>query len=251
MSAYSQVDAKACSPLALQRDTEFCTALLAMVGHDLRQPLQILAGSLSCLAQYRTKPREARWIHNSELAIARLVGHLDMLVDTIRMFEDTGAVVLAEVPVQPILSALCHETAEAAQRKGLTVRLHTTDAAVVSHRALLEGILRNLLNNALKYTPPGGQILAGCRRRGSTVRIEVYDTGVGIPAEKFGNIFEAFQRVDPKASEGLGLGLFIVKHAAHLLGHRIEIRSTIGRGTRFALLARTPERGEDASDRSS
>jgi len=85
---------------------------------------------------------------------------------------------------------------------------------VVSDAVLLDGILRNLVHNAVKYTPLGGRILVGCRRRRSHVRIEVHDTGVGIPPEHLCAIFSAFRRNDATGADGIGLGLFIVRRAA-------------------------------------
>lgn len=107
----------------------------------------------------------------------------------------------------------------------------------MSQPVLLNGILRNLARNAVDHTIAGGRILIGCRRLAATVRIEVHDTGEGIPPDKLQSIFEPFLRLDATRSDGLGLGLFIVKRAAHCLGHRIELRSTPGRGSCFSLVA--------------
>jgi signal transduction histidine kinase len=98
-------------------------------------------------------------------------------------------------------------------------------------------MLRNLVRNAIDYTPPGGSVFVASRRFGSQLRIEVRDTGVGIPANALSTIFRAFQRGDESRTDGLGLGLFIVKHAADLLGHRIEVRSAEGRGSCFTIVA--------------
>ncbi len=108
---------------------------------------------------------------------------------------------------------------------------------VLSHPLLLSGILRNLMRNAIAYTPRGGRVLVGCRRRGPDLHIEVRDSGVGIPANELPQIFKAFHRGNQTGSDGLGLGLFIVKRTANLLGHRIEVRSATGRGSCFALVA--------------
>jgi signal transduction histidine kinase len=105
---------------------------------------------------------------------------------------------------------------------------------------LLEGILRNLIYNAIKYTPAGGGIVVGCRKAKDAVRIEVHDTGIGISPGNLSKIFEAFSRLDPAASDGLGLGLFIAHHAAESLGHKIEVQSTVGRGSSFAVVIPAP-----------
>ena len=109
--------------------------------------------------------------------------------------------------------------------------------AVRSDPRLLEQIVRNLLSNAVKYTA-GGKLLLGCRRRGDILRIEVWDTGPGIPALELRAIFEEFHQLDNPArerSKGLGLGLAIVQRLANLLGHKIDVRSRLGMGSVFTV----------------
>jgi hypothetical protein len=103
----------------------------------------------------------------------------------------------------------------------------------------LRRIVQNLVANALKYTVEGG-VIVGCRRRGATLRIEVWDTGVGIPAAERRRIFEEFHRIDtanPRGERGMGLGLAIVDRACRLLGHAVDLRSVEGGGSRFAVTA--------------
>jgi len=97
--------------------------------------------------------------------------------------------------------------------------------------------MSNLARNAVKYTEEGGQVLLGCRRHGLRIRIEVHDTGVGMAPKQLENIFEAFHRLEPARSDGLGLGLFVANRASELLRHEIEVRSTVGRGSCFTLVA--------------
>jgi signal transduction histidine kinase len=92
-----------------------------------------------------------------------------------------------------------------------------------------------LIKNAIKYTPSGGKILVGCRRVSSGIRIEVHDTGIGIAESNMYKIFNAFERLESGVPEGLGLGLFIVRHAAASLGHRVDVRSTEGKGSCFSV----------------
>ena len=98
-------------------------------------------------------------------------------------------------------------------------------------------MLRNLIRNAIDYTPPGGAVFVTARRCGRDIRISVRDTGAGIRANALSMIFRAFERADESRTDGLGLGLFIVKHAADLLGHRVEARSREGRGSSFTIVA--------------
>lgn len=103
---------------------------------------------------------------------------------------------------------------------------------------LLERMLRNLVSNAIRYTPSGGRVLLGARRRGDALRLDVLDTGPGIPPDQLRSIFEEFHQVGNPArqrSEGHGLGLAIVKRGAGLLGHRLDVASTLGRGSRFSI----------------
>ena len=98
-------------------------------------------------------------------------------------------------------------------------------------------MLRNLLANALKYTPQGG-VLLGCRRHGATLRIEIWDSGIGIPTEQLQEIFEEYRQIDNVARErsrGLGLGLSIVQRLGELLGHQVRVRSWLGRGSVFSI----------------
>lgn len=100
-----------------------------------------------------------------------------------------------------------------------------------------ESVIGNLTRNAVKFTAFGGQVLLGCRRFGSAVRIEVHDTGIGIPPGRPRVIFEAVHRLEPTRSDGLGLGLFFVNRAVDLLQHQMDVRSTVGRGSCFTILA--------------
>ena len=98
--------------------------------------------------------------------------------------------------------------------------------------------MRNLVRNAVKYTETGGRILIGCRRVKDDIRIDVYDTGVGIAPEHLPQIFDAFQRVNSTRADGLGIGLFVVRRAVQSLGHRVEVCSRVGLGSRFSVFAR-------------
>jgi signal transduction histidine kinase len=221
----------------LQRAGEFVAVLLAMAGHDLRQPLQVISSSYGRLAKRLDAGPDREYLQRGQLAIAQLIEQLDHLVDASRLYERADTIELTAVQLEPLLVGACRDNSEPARQKDLRLDVIYSRIAVMSDAVLLDGVLRNLIRNAIKYTPRGGRILVGCRHRGPVVRIEVHDTGIGIPPDDLSRIFEAFHRIDAAGSEGLGLGLFIVRRAIDLLGHHIDVRSSLGHGSCFAVLA--------------
>lgn len=238
MGHYAQTSAGS-GVLELQRTSDFQAALLGMAGHDLRQPLQVIQGAYEWLSRkVDTAPERAR-LERGERAIQRLTEQLDRLVGALRLYEHAKQMRLTRVPLAPLLWRILAENEEAAADKGVHLRVCPTSAAIESDPVLLEGILRNLVRNAVKYTEPGGQVLIGCRRDGTETRIDVYDTGIGMAPEHLPRIFEAFQRIETSRTDGLGIGLFVVRRAVELLGHRVDVRSVPERGSRFSVYART------------
>ena len=224
--------------LELQRTSDFQAALLGMAGHDLRQPLQIIQSVYEWLGGRLAHTSERVRLARGEQAIAKLTEQLDRLVSALRLYEHTQKMEITSVPLGPLFWRIASENENDARENGIDLRIHATRGAVVSNSVLLEGILRNLVRNAVKYTEPGGRILIGCRRIKDDIRIDIYDTGVGIASEHLPQIFDAFQRVDSTRADGLGIGLFVVRRAVALLGHRVEVRSRVGCGSRFSVFAR-------------
>jgi len=211
--------------------------LLSAVGHDLRQPLQSLSlfASVISAADLPPTPRRAAEMLNESLI--RLGSLLDEIIAIARI--DVGAIEENKEPIalQPLFDNLIQEMAVQAEVKGLRLRHVPTRAVTLSDPSLLATIIRNLLSNAIRYTEQGG-ILLGCRRRGKTWVICVYDTGIGIPPDKQGRVFEAFFQVgnpERDRAKGLGLGLAIVARLTRLLRHRVDLRSVPGRGSRFTV----------------
>jgi two-component system, OmpR family, phosphate regulon sensor histidine kinase PhoR len=225
----------------LRQANDFHGVLLAMAGHDLRQPLQTIMGTYEWLARRLTSRSEREYLDRGWTALSSLTNQLDLLIEALRLHEHWTNIELVPVALAPVFSRLCRDHEELASRKGLTLRAQQTGAAVMSDAMLFEGILRNLIRNALKFTGPGGRVLVGCRRRGAVLKIEVHDTGIGIPPDKLSQVFEAFHQLDSTRTDGLGLGLFVVRRAVDLLGHGIEVRSTLGRGSCFSILAKAAD----------
>lgn len=212
------------------------STFLAAASHDLRQPLQALA-LLFALLRPRLIERGgalADKIDETLEALAKLIGDV---LDVSRL--EAGAITpsICPVPVGPVLGRLAAEYRLRATEKGLRLNFVPTSLGVSSDPALIERIVRNLLDNAVKYTRKG-RIVVGCRRRAGSVRIEVHDTGVGIPGEQLQAVFGEFHQLGqpgPDQAQGVGLGLWIVQSLARSLGHRVYVRSIVGRGSCFAI----------------
>jgi two-component system phosphate regulon sensor histidine kinase PhoR len=216
---------------------EFQTAIVGMMGHDLRQSLQVIQGTYSLLRSRLEQMPQQAWLDRGERAVTKLTEQLNCLVDAFYLAERTDALEVSSVGLGPLFWRLRHENEDAAIQGGIDLRAVTSNAHVLSNPVLLDCILQNLLTNAIRYTEPGGRILIGCRRQGSEIRIDVYDTGIGIPEDQLPRIFESFTRLAPGRNNGLGIGLSIVRRAIEVLGHRIEVRSIVGQGSLFSILA--------------
>jgi PAS domain S-box-containing protein len=212
------------------------TRFLAAASHDLRQPLQAIRLLHGVLERRVTDPEARGTLAKADEAVAFMTGLLDSLLDIDQLERGLIRVEIAMTPLAPLLARIASDFAPAAAEKGLRLRVMSSSAVAPSDQRLLIRMMNNLVSNAIKYTDRG-EVLVGCRRRGEDVRIEVWDTGIGIPEGSLEPIFEEFHRVDRMASRpGLGLGLYIVDRFAKLLGHGIEVRSTPGKGTMFAIV---------------
>jgi two-component system CheB/CheR fusion protein len=211
---------------------------LAAASHDLRQPLQTLSLIQGLLARKVQEPPERKLVALQEQCLSAMSGMLNTLLDINQI--DAGIIQAerSDFPINGLLERLRDEFAYHAQAKGLRLRFAPCALTVSSDRALLEQILRNLIANAIKYTPRG-KVLVGCRRDGAQLRIQVLDTGIGIRTSDLEFIFDEYHQVDNVARErnrGLGLGLSIVKRLANLLGHEVTVASRVGRGSVFTVV---------------
>src|SRR5258708_9036500 len=172
-------------------DCEFETLLLAMAGHDLRQPLQIIQNVHDHLGGDVGTRAELRLLRLGQSAIDRLTEQLDQLLNDLRLREHAKPIQLSPVDLWPLLHDVYRENEWTALQKGIRIRLVSTASRVMSDAFLLSAVLRNLLSNAIKYTEPGGQILLGCRHFQDCIRVDVFDTGIGISDEDMSKIFDA------------------------------------------------------------
>ena len=210
---------------------------LAAASHDLRQPVHAMSLFLGLLANERLSEHGRYLLENITKASAAM-GHLfDALLNISRL--DAGVIHprVQSFPIDRLLDQIRTEYTPQAQQKGLALKVRRCAACVRSDPMLLERILRNLVSNAIAHTPHG-RVLIGCRKRGDAVRIEVWDTGPGIPKHEHERVFWEFHQLrnpERDRSKGLGLGLAIVRRTAALLGHTLSLRSVEGRGTVFLL----------------
>jgi len=225
---------------------------IAAASHDLRQPLHALGLFVAQLHGRLRAAERSQIIGRIEAALSAMNELFSALLDISKL--DAGATTV-NITVFPVAQLLAHaETtfAGAAREKRLSFRALPSDAWVRSDFILLEQIIFNLITNALRYTRSGG-VLMGCRKRGDQLRIEVWDSGIGIPPDQHDKIFGEFYRLgepDRDRRAGLGLGLAIVDRLCRLLDHPIEVKSTVGKGSVFAVtvpLAPADKRAIEAS----
>lgn len=215
---------------------------VAAASHDLLQPLSAAKLFISSLKGMALDDRPKDVARRAENALAAVEGMLGALLDISRL--DSGKADLKPGPVHlgRLLAQLEEEFAPVAAAKGLALRIRPSRRVVESDAPYLRRILQNLISNAIRYTDRGG-VLVGVRPYGDGVRVEVWDTGRGVPDHQREEIFKEFQRLGGASGggEGMGLGLAIVERAAALLGHELELRSRVGRGSCFGLtLAAAP-----------
>jgi signal transduction histidine kinase/CheY-like chemotaxis protein len=210
---------------------------LAAASHDLRQPLHALGLFVQALQETPLATRERQVIGNIRRSVDAMEELFNALLDISRL--DAGVVQphITTIPLAAVFDKVRFEYGPVARQKRLSFKVMKTSLLVQSDPSLLVRLIRNLLSNAVRYTDAGAVVL-GCRRKGNEVRIEVWDTGKGIPADRHEEIFHEFYQLDNPERDrrkGLGLGLAIVKRLVKLLGYRVELRSTVGKGSMFSI----------------
>jgi len=211
---------------------------LATASHDLRQPLQTLSLLNGTLRRIVTEPDAADALSQQEQAIGAMSRLLNALLDISKL--ESGAIKPepTDFTVAALFEELRSDFAGLAVNKGLTLQIEPCTDCVHSDPSLVEQILRNLVSNAIKYTRQGW-IQLRCLHEASLVRIEVLDTGMGIPANQLAYIYDEFYQVGVPANtsrDGYGLGLSIVQRLVKLLNLRLDVRSEVGKGSTFSLV---------------
>jgi two-component system, sensor histidine kinase len=210
---------------------------LAAASHDLRQPMHALGLLVAQLRSHMMSAEGSRLGDRIDDAVTGTNELFNALLDITKLDAGVLTPAIAEFSVAELLGRIGSTFAAVAEEKGLSLRLGSTNAWVRSDPVLLERIVLNLVSNAVRYTTSGG-IVVGCRRRGALLRIDVADSGPGIPEDQQRKIFGEFYRLADAAKTnqaGLGLGLAIVERLCVLLDHPIELESTPGKGSRFSV----------------
>lgn len=214
------------------------TRFLAAASHDLRQPMQALVLLVESLRERVRQPGNIRIAESIRTSVDAMSALLNEILDISRFDAGTVSPQRSSFTVSTVLDRLRSAFSYPAAQRNLSFRVRGCKAVVDSDPILLYRILVNLTHNALRYTREGG-ILVGCRRRREGVLIEVWDSGVGIPADQFEAIFREFHQLqNPQRDreKGFGLGLAIVERTARLLEHPLRVRSRVGRGSVFSIL---------------
>lgn len=211
--------------------------MMAQASHDLRQPIHAISLYTACLRDAGLQDKELQVVDNIDRSLGQVQRLFKSLLDISTL--DSGRVTPLREPVAltDVVDDILRQNAETAQRAGAMLRGVGCKLVVNVDRTLLTTMLQNVISNAIKYAP-GSRILVGCRRRGRTVTMFVYDVGPGIAPEHQERVFEEFYQVRERGDrdiEGVGLGLPIVRRLAELLDLQVELRSEPGRGTCVAI----------------
>jgi signal transduction histidine kinase len=223
--------------LEAERANAAKSRFLAAANHDLRQPLHAAGAYLSVLARKLEEPALKEICDKTRQPLAAMKEILDTLLDVSRL--ESGALEphVSDFPIDDIFARVVVGNRPQAEEKGLRLVHVPSGCSVRSDPALLERVIDNLVSNGIRYTKEG-QVTVQCEPRDGKARITVSDTGIGIPAEALDGIFEEYVQLDNPSrdrSKGLGLGLSVVRYIADVLGHGVEVRSMVGKGSTFVV----------------
>jgi len=213
------------------------TRFLAAASHDLLQPLNAARLYVTSLVERHSSGDSASLVGNIEASLDAVEEILSALLDISRLDSGVMKPEITSFRIDELMRQLEVEFAPMAREKGLALTFVPSSLTVRSDRRLLRRLLQNLVSNAVKYTPQG-RVLVGCRRRGNRIRIDVCDTGIGIPKDQQRAIFQEFHRLEQGArvARGLGLGMSIVERIGRVLDHPVEVLSAAGQGSRFSVV---------------
>lgn len=211
------------------------SSFLAAASHDLRQPLQTLRFLQGALEQNHLDDDGRKLVAGMAHSLDTMSSILSSLLDVNQLESGHLRPNKTDFEIAEIFDSVLIDFSRPIEGKGLQCRTVRSQLVVHSDRRMLEEMIRNLLSNAVRYTERG-KILLGCRRAGDKVRVEVWDSGVGVTEDQLPHIFEEYYRGPAGVQQaGFGLGLAIVKRLGEILDHRIDVRSRLGKGTGFSI----------------
>lgn len=222
-----------------QRREDLRREFTSNVSHELRTPLTTISGVAEIMMNGIVKPEDVKsFATNIYDEAARLIVLIKDIMKLSQMDEKPDALEKAPVNLADAAKSAVERLSSLAKEKGVTLRLVADNCEIIGVRGLLEDMIYNLIENAIKYNNPGGQVDVTVERRYGHSVVIVQDNGIGIPRESQGRVFERFYRVDKSHSRkigGTGLGLSIVKHGAQLHGASITLNSKENVGTTVTL----------------
>ncbi|WP_217497474.1 ATP-binding response regulator [Trinickia violacea] len=216
---------------------------IAAISHDLRQPLTTLGLKLDFIERSVQSTHLVEDVSLAQRQVDAMEGMINGALDICRLESGTWNVEIQEVALPSLLHGIVVDMQPLAEAKGLKLRLHSRPYLVRTDRHALDRIVRNMVINAVRYTPSEqggkkGHVLVSCQRRGDRIKISVWDNGIGIPEGRQKDIFKSYVQVanpERNREKGFGLGLSIVQGLANLLDHKLDVDSTPGRGSRFSV----------------
>jgi len=209
------------------------SSFLAAASHDLRQPLQTLQFQQAALEPHHPSGEANKLVAGIGQSLETMSSILSSLLDVNRLESGNLRPSVSEFSLDEVFDPLAGDFVALVQERGLRLCIVRSRLIIRSDKRMLAEMIRNLLSNAVRYTDRG-RIVLGCRRAGDNVRIEVWDSGVGITDDQLPHIFDEYYQGSGGAERGgFGLGLAIVKRLGKVLDHRVDVRSISGKGTRF------------------
>jgi PAS domain S-box-containing protein len=225
------------------------SSFLSAASHDLRQPLQTLRFLQSSLEPHLSDGEGRNLVSGIARSLDTMSSILSSLLDVNRLEAGSLRPSKSDFAINEVFDSLTADFADSVAAKGLRWRLVRSGLVVRSDKKMLEAMLRNLLSNAVRYTDRG-KVLLGCRRSGDEIRIEVWDSGIGIARDQLPHIFqEYYQGAHGAERGGFGLGLAIVRRIGEMLDHRIDVRSRPGKGTVFLIVVPRGDSSRDTTEK--
>jgi signal transduction histidine kinase/CheY-like chemotaxis protein len=219
------------------------SSFLAAAAHDMRQPVHALLMLQGLLRQTKEPHQHQAILDQMQIATSTIGQLFDSVMELSRLESGTAKARMEPVNIEAFLADRVAQHLPAARQKGLRIRVRKSRNAlgawVNADRVLLMRLVDNLLGNALRYTEQGGVLISLRKHSARKLFLEIWDTGIGIPASEIGRIFDPYVQLGNEIrnrEKGLGLGLAIVKNSAQLMGLTMEVKSRPGRGSCFRLL---------------